>query len=60
MASTACAPLASANEEIMKMISPAPAAASLIHMTAISRFLDVCSILVLIGAQEQNKIKLTS
>jgi hypothetical protein len=57
MARTACAPLAKAKEEIMKMMSPAPAAASLIHMAVSSRFLEICSSLVLVDKQEQNGIK---
>lgn len=40
----------------MKMTKPAPAAASLIHMTCPS-CLEVCSTLVLINAQEQNGIE---
>jgi hypothetical protein len=40
---TACAPLASTKDEIMKMISPAPANPSLIHMIGFSLFVGLCS-----------------
>jgi hypothetical protein len=42
----------------MNKISPAPAAASLIHIIAVSLLVEVCSSLVLIGTQEQNVIEL--
>ena len=42
----------------MKMISPAAAKLSLIHMTAISLFVGICSSSVLHGTQEQKVTEL--
>ena len=58
---SACAPLARAKDDTMKIISPAPARLSfihwaLIHIAAISLFVAVCSSYVLGTAQEQKVI----
>ena len=55
--SATCAPLASTKADTMNKISPAPAAASLIHMIAVSLLVEVCSSLVLARTQEQNVIE---